>query len=119
MADYVKQMIFGDEVHVTFYIDHETPLYIAKEIGRIAPDIEMNGYNWDVLLTCYLEDEMPDVLEYMETDPEAGLYTAYWEDTPENRERAGMLCRLIEDLLESEDPLLDYVRERADEIPWE
>ena len=119
MAEYVKQMVFGDEVHVTFYIESEQPAYLAKEIAKACPDAYMNGYNWDALLLSYLEENEPDILIGMDTDPEAGLYTAFWPDTPENRDRAAALCALIEELVENEEILTDYVREFGDDIAWD
>ena len=119
MEDYIKKMLFGDEITVTFYIDSEQPAAVANAIRRRVPDIEMNGYNWDALLVCYLEEKHPDLLTDFDSDPEAEMYTAMYPDTPENRKRADALCALLETLCEDEEILSEFAAEYADEIAWD
>lgn len=119
MENYINKMVCGDEITVTFYIDSEQPAAVANAIRRRVPEIEMNGYNWDAVLVCYLEENHPDLLEDFDSDPEAGMYTAMYPDTPENRERADALCELLEALCEDDETLADFVAENADEIAWE
>lgn len=119
MEDYIKKMLFGNEITITFYIDAEQPSAIANAIHRALPDVEMNGYNWDAVLVCYLEENQPDLLTDFDSDPEAGMYTAMYPDTPENRSRADALCALLEELCEDETLLRDFVQEYADEIAWD
>lgn len=119
MESYINKMVLGDEITVSFYIDHEQPLAAARAVRRKMPDVEMNGYNWDALLVCYLDENAPDLLNDLDSDPEAGMYTAIYPDSPENRKRADQLCEIIEELCENEDTIAEFVQEFADEIAWE
>lgn len=39
-----------------------------------------NGYDWASLATVFLEEKMPELLESIEFDPEAGMFCAYSSD---------------------------------------
>jgi len=119
MESYINKILFGNEITISFYIDHEQPAAVANAIHKKLPDVEMNGYNWDAVLVCYLEENQPDLLTDFDSDPEAEMYTAMYSDTPENRERADALCALLEELCEDEEILCSFVQEYADEIAWD
>ena len=119
MENYINKMVLGNEITISFYIDRDQPMAAAHAIHKKVPDVEMNGYNWDALLVCYLDENAPDLLNELDSDPEAGMYTAMYPDTPENRGRADRLCEIIEELCENEELLQDFVQEFADEIAWE
>ena len=55
----------------------------------------MNGYNWEAFLNYYLEKKSPEVLEGIEMDPEAGILTAYYDNTLGNEEKAEKLKNII------------------------
>ena len=67
-------------------------------MNEINEEAYMNGYNWDAFFNYYLEENAPDILESMESDPEAGSYAAYFEDTAENEQKAKTLCRHLSSL---------------------
>lgn len=64
---------------------------------------------------------LPDLLEGLESDPEAGSYVALYENTPDNIERANRLADFIAYLVEDEEDLCQLVREDGEtiEIEWD
>lgn len=119
MADYVKVFNIENMVDVCFYIDHEKPFAVGEKMNRICADAEMHGYNWEALLRFYLENNAPELLEGMKTDPEADMYAAYYELTPENEKKAEKFSELITHLVENEEELYSLVRDHGDEIEWD
>lgn len=119
MNDYVKIRETDDSIDVAFYIESEKILAIGDRMNEIHEEAYMNGYNWEAFFNYYLEKNAPDVLEQMDSDPEAGMYAAYYEATPENKERATKFKKIIEHLIENEEELYAFVREHGDEIEWD
>ena len=75
----------------------------------------MNGYNWDAFLNYYLAENAPDILEGIDSDPEAGTYAAYFEENEENEERAKRFADIIISLIENEEEIYKILREKGDE----
>jgi len=108
--DYVKILKYGKIINLTFYIEHDKPF----EIGE-----KMNGYNWEAFLNYYLEKNSPEVLEGLEMDPEAGIITAYYDNTLENEEKAEKLKNTIIDLIENEEKLYKVLKDEGSKINWD
>ena len=68
----------------------------------------MNGYNWEAFLNFYLEKYFPEVMSGMSSDPEAGMYAAWYEATPENEARAKQLWEIINALIDKEEELIAF-----------
>lgn len=119
MADFIKLTEDDDSITVLFDIENESVMALGERLAEICEDAYMNGYNWDALLTCYLQKHAPSLLEDLETDPEAGLYAAYYEASDENRLRAQALTDLIAELISDGDELCEFVSEYAEEIEWD
>jgi hypothetical protein len=119
MADYVKLTEDNGCITVAFYIEDEKVMALGDRLAEICEDAYMNGYNWDALLTFYLRRKAPALLDGMESDPEAGMYAAYYDADDENRPRAEGLAELITELVADGDELCEFVEEYADEIEWD
>ena len=119
MPDYVKIFKTEKSVDVCLYAENEKPLSLMEPVQAACPDAYMNGYNWEALLRYYLEENAPDILEGMRTDPEAGMYAAYWPLSPENEERAKRLEGIIRSLVENGEALCRFVEEHGGEIEWD
>ena len=119
MADYVKVFKTEKIVDICFYIDKDNILAIGDKMNEICEDAYMNGYNWEALLNYYLKNNAPELLDGVNTDPEAGMYVAYYDLSPENEQKAEKFAALIIDLVEHEDKLYDLVREHGNEIEWD
>lgn len=119
MNDYVKINKSEDRVGVWFYNENDKPLTIGEKMYEIDDSAYMNGYNWDALFNYYLSENEPDILEGLESDPEAGSYVAYYALTDENERKAKRFVEIIISLIENEEELYRIVREDGDKIEWD
>ncbi|MDE5558751.1 MAG: immunity 51 family protein [Ruminococcus sp.] len=119
MSEYLSVYSDNESISITFYIDNENILKIGAEIEKINPDAYMNGYNWEAFLNYYLEKQSPDVLINMDSDPEADMYTVYYENTEKNSGKVKKLAAIIEYLIENPDDIYEIVREHGGEIEWD
>ncbi len=56
----------------------------------------------------------------MGSDPEAGMYSAYYKRTPENKLKAEKFMEMICSLVDNEEELYRIVKEEGDdEIEWD
>ena len=117
--DYVKILKYGKIINLTFYIEHDKPFEIGEKMNEIYDKAYMNGYNWEAFLNYYLEKNFPEVLEGLEIDPEAGIITAYYDNTIENEEKAEKLKNIIIDLIENEEQLYKVLKDEASKINWD
>ena len=119
MYDYVQIMKSDSRIDVWFYNEHEKPFAIGEKMYEINEEAYMNGYNWDVFFNYYLEKNAPNILEGLDSDPEAGSYVAFFPLTEENEKKAESFVELIISLIENEDELYRIVREKGNEIEWD
>ena len=119
MADYVKINKTDDRIDLWFLNENDEPFAVGEKLYAINENAYMNGYNWEALFRYYLEQNDPDILTDMKTDPEAGMYVAYWPLTEENEARAKRFEDIIRALAEDEEALCRMVREHGGEIEWD
>ena len=119
MADYVISSQFNEKVFLTLDAGDSRVMALGEKLAALCPDAYMNGYNWEALLRYYLEKNAPDILEGMESDPEADMYEAHWPRTPENEAKAKRFEEIIRSLIENEETLCRLVREDGGEIEWD
>lgn len=107
--------------NIVLYFGNENkkPLAVGQKMNEINEEAYMNGYNWDAFLNYYLTGNAPDILESMESDPEAGSYVAYFDDTAENEQKAKRFADIIIFLIENEEEIYKILREKGDEIEWD
>ena len=106
-------------ISVCFYIKNDKPLKIGEKMNEINEDAYMNGYNWEAFFNYYLEENEPELMEGMETDPEAGMYVAYYDLTPKNEEKADKFIEIIKKLIENEEELYKIIRKDGNKIEWD
>lgn len=119
MADFVNVNRFEDSISITFNIEDEKILAIGEKMNEINDEAYMNGYNWEAFFNYYLEKNAPELLDGMDTDPEADMYCAYYDLTPENESKAQRFAEIITSLIENEDELYRIVRDEGDSIEWD
>ena len=118
MDDYLSKGVYENELTLYFDIQEEKPFGIGEKMNEINENAYMNGYNWEAFLNYYLSLRAPDVLEGMITDPEAGLYAAYYEKNAENEVRMNKFIEIIRYLVENEDELYKFIRAEGENIDW-
>lgn len=107
-------------ISITFDIEQDKIMAIGEKLNEINEDAYMNGYNWEALFNCYFEKNAPELLEKFDADSEAGMYAGYYyEVSDEDKEKARKFAGMIEELVEDEGKLYEFVREYGEEIEWD
>lgn len=119
MNDYVKIHKSDDKITVWFYNEDDKPFAIGEKMCAINENAYMNGYNWDAFFNYYLSENAPDILDGLDSDPEAGSYAAFYALTPENEVKAEKFVEIIISLIENQEEVYRIVREEGDEIEWD
>ena len=119
MNEYVKIYQDNDRIDIWFYHEHDKPFAIGENMYKIKEEAYMNGYNWDVFFQYYLAKHAPELLDGLDSDPEAGSYVAYYTLTPENEKKAKRFAEIIISLIEHEEELYRILREEGNEIEWD
>lgn len=110
----------SNQISIVFSITKNKPYLIGEKINQIYEEAYMNGYNWEVLLDYFLRKKAPNILKNMKTDPEADTYVAYYDGiTNENEEKAEQLAQIIEDLIENENKLYEWLKKEGNSIEWD
>ena len=119
MADYVKINKTDDRIDLWFLNENDEPFAVGEKLYAINENAYMNGYNWDAFFNYYLAENAPDILESIDSDPEAGTYVSYFEENEENEEKAKRFADIIISLIEHEEDIYEILRKKGDEIEWD
>ncbi len=119
MSEYVTIMEDQDSIILTLYVESEELMEIGEMLREINPNAYMNGENWNILLDAYLEANAPYLLDDMDSDPEAGLYTAIYPLNKENRKKAEQFKDLLMSFVAEPGILCEFVSERGRMIDWD
>ncbi len=119
MKDYTAIVKHEASLSVCFYIEQDKPFNIGEKMNELNEEAYMNGYNWEAFFNYYLSKYHKDVFENMDTDPEAGMYVAYYDLTPENEKKAEKFTEIIENLIENEEKIYEIVKNEGNEIEWD
>ncbi len=120
MNDLVTMHIFEDYIVISFDAGDDQIMEIGKNMNEICEEAYMNGYNWEAFLNCYLEQNAPEILDEIDTDPEADMYSASIEGTDADAVLVAKKFKgIIEDLLEHEGKIMEFLEENADQIEWD
>jgi hypothetical protein len=110
--NYTAVIRYENSIHVCFYIDKDKVFTIGEKINQLHKDAYTNGYNWEAFFNYYLP-KYADVIEDMESDPEASMYIAYYNLTPENEKKANKFASIIRSLIENEADLYRIIHEEG------
>ena len=78
-----------------FEDEKEKPLAVGQKMYEINREAYMNGYNWVAFLNYYLAENAPDILQSIDSDPEAGTYAAYFAEMKRMRKKQNALRILL------------------------
>ena len=120
-CDYLNILHSDDgSISLAFYIEEDDILDLGDEMNEVCEDAYMNGYNWDAFLNYYLAQHAPDILEDLQSDPEAGMYSAYYDyGGEENEKKMRRFADIIMHLVENKEEIFKILRENDDEIEWD
>ena len=118
--EYVQIYTNGSgNIVLLFQNEVEKTLAIGEQMNEINEEAYMNGYNWDAFFNYYLEENAPDILQSIDSDPEAGTYAAYFAENEENEEKAKRFANIIISLIENEEEIYKILQEKGDKIEWD
>jgi len=117
MSEIVGKHQHEEQTSVYFNIEASEVMGLGEKMEAANPQAYMNGYNWEAFLNHYLQTNYPELLEGLETDPEAGTYVAVYDNA--DAEKADKLVGVIKGLLEKPDDVVVYVEEHGEEIEWD
>lgn len=77
---------FKESIKPFFWVEHENSVSGCLNVGEYKTKIfktreeegfEGNGYDWGSLAKVFLEEQHPELLNFIKFDPEAGMFCAY------------------------------------------
>jgi len=119
MKEYVAIVKHENSVSVCLYVEKDKIMTLGEKMNELNDEAYMNGYNWEAFFNHYLSKYEPAILENMESDPEAGMYVAFYELTQENEKKAEKFCQIIEHLIENENGILEIIKREGEDIDWD
>lgn len=120
MDDRVRLQELDDCISVSFDAGDEKIMAIGAKMQERCEAAYMNGYNWEAFLNAYLEQNAPDILEELDSDPEAEMYSVYINDTGDaGKVVAEKLKKILDDLFNNEDDIYSFLEQYGDEIEWD
>ena len=120
MATFVDLHIREDSISVSFDVGTPVIMSLGERMNEICPEAYMNGYNWEAFLNAYLEENKPEILEEIESDPEAEMYCVYFNEVNDDtKAMAEELAATIEDLLSDEDAVMSFLKDNEGSIEWD
>jgi Immunity protein 51 len=109
----------SDSISVCVYNEHDGLLALGEKINERFEEAYMNGYNWDALIRYYVASVDPDLMNEVETDPEAGMFSAYMSYSPENLAKMKRFESHIRSMLADEAALMTFIKQNYNEIEWD
>ena len=120
MKDYYNVSVYEAYISISLYLEYEEVEKIGEKMEEVNSDAYMNGYNWEMFLNKYLEYNAPEILDVIDPDSEAGMYSVYINDVnDETKALAEKFGEIIESLIENEDLTLTFLEEHGDEVEWD
>ncbi len=121
MLEFVSKMKDeeAESISVYFNIEEDKILKIGERMNELNEQAYMNGYNWEAFLNHYLSLRHPELLDHMDTDPEAGTYVAYYRSSTETDRKADKLVWVIKDLVENDSKIYEFLSEHGEDIEWD
>ncbi len=108
-----------DSISVCVYNEHDGLFALGKRIHEKHEEAYMNGYNWDALIRFYVGQKDPDLMAQVETDPEAGMFSAYINHTTENLDLMKRFEAHVREMVADDDRLMAFVDDNVGEIEWD
>jgi Immunity protein 51 len=115
----LTEMPDHDSISVCVFNEHDGLFALGERINAKHEEAYMNGYNWDALIRFYVGQKDPALMQDVETDPEAGMFSAYMSFTPENLEKMKRFEAHVRAMLADEKALMQFIDAHCDEIEWD
>jgi hypothetical protein len=117
MKEYNFEPILIDEIDDDGHIYYSIVISAGKDNLKEAEDLfeiyenYPNGYGWEGLIKYLIEEECPDLLDYLEFNSEGGAFVVSCDD----EDKAIQLATLLQNLVLDKDELSKYLKELPDD----
>ncbi len=108
-----------DSISLCVYNEQQGLFELGERINARFEDAYMNGYNWDALIRFYVSRLDPELMDEIESDPDAGMYSAYLSHSPENLEKMKHFESHVRTMLSDEQALMAFIKQHYEEIEWD
>jgi hypothetical protein len=108
-----------DSISVCVYNENDDLFALGERINARFEEAYMNGYNWDALIRFYVAKSDPDLMSEIDTDPEAGMFSAYTSYSPEHLDMMQRFESYIREMLKDENALMAFIEKHREEIEWD
>lgn len=108
-----------EHIQLSFYVGNDKPFSLIDKVEEINEVAYLNAYNWSVLLEFYSKQNNLNIFENTISDHEASLYNISFVKDDNGGKQANKLKEIIENFVENEEILLDYIKNYGDEIEWD
>ena len=108
-----------NSIAVCVYNENDELFEFGERINKQFDQAYMNGYNWDALITYYVNSVDSDLMAEINTDPEAGMFSAYIEYNQDNLYKMKRFEAHIRTMLSDEAILLKFITDNYEKIEWD
>lgn len=108
-----------NSISVCVYNEHDAIFELGERIQKKFEAAYMNGYNWDALITYYVNLLDPKLMSLIESDPEAGMFAAYMPYSEANREKMRRFESYIKTMVSDENMLMQFITDHYEKIEWD
>ena len=108
-----------DTISVCVFNENDGIFEFGERLNEQFDEAYMNGYNWEALIKYYVNKVDPDLMQEVETDPEAGMFSAYMAYSQENLEKMKRFETHIRTMLTDEQTLVQFIADNYDNIEWD
>lgn len=105
-------------ISVCVYNENDGIFQLGERINERFEEAYMNGYNWDALIRFYVGKVDPDLMREVDTDPEAGMFSAYMSHSAENLDKMRRFESHVRKLLSDETALFKLIEDNVNDIEW-
>lgn len=106
-------------ISVCVYNEKDEIFELGERINERFEEAYMNGYNWDALIRFYVGTVDPDLMQEVNTDPEAGMFSAYLPYSEENLGKMRRFESHVRDLVADEAVLFKFIEGNCGDIEWD
>jgi len=115
----LMEMPEHDSISVCVFNEQDGLFALGERINAQFEQAYMNGYNWDALIKFYVAKNDPELMKHVETDPEAGMFSAYMSHSDENLSKMKQFEAHVRKLVSDENQLMQFIQENENEIEWD
>lgn len=120
-ADSVELIQMKDvgSISVCIWCENDEIFELGERINEKYENAYMNGYGWGSLVSYYVHSKEPKLLDHIQPDPEAGMYSARMDASKENLKRMKRFEKYIKELLKSEESVMSFIEKNYEHIEWD